>query len=617
MNTIKIIKMKRHILLPLLALATFASVAQLAPQQPATLLQHMIEVNAEWKTTDAAIPKIDTPVSFANEAERIAMHLHLVRETLSIRSCEGLSVEATANRKTLLEALGNYADRGRFPQNTILPFRNPIFIDPNGTACAVGQLMIESGSLDLAQRIDTEMETAYVREMHWPEINEWAGTNGFSADELAWIQPGYAPPIPWSTLGNGINGSVTVLRTLGNGELLVAGNFTNAGGIPCTNVARWNGAYYTDMGTPMDGMITAAIEYNGDIYIGGSFNGGTSDLQRWNNGSWEAQAAFSSKYAQINAMHVHNGELYIAGSMSGFAGIDDLVLRKNGNLWEQVGEVFNETIFCLASLDGELVAGGLFDGIVSTMNPAVAHVAVLSNNSWTQLGDGLDAPVRALMNTNGTLYAGGDLFANVVPVFGLARIGGNDTSWEMLMPNKVDYIFPNQGPAFIGSLALYQDKVYAAGDFNYSSGGIGLYSHNLVQFNGTPDDVSAMIGWLDGTINTLAVNSASLLIGGEFTTPYAHIASTELNTGINDELELTSLTISPNPSAEIITIQVPTGMTTNAVFRVTDASGKIALVEPDRNSNSYLLNVGPLATGSYQIDISEGDTRASGRFIKQ
>ena len=617
MNTININKMKRHILLPLLAFLTFSGVDQLAPQQPASLLEHMIEVNAEWKTNDTTNPVYDGPVSFANEAERIATHLHMVGERLSATSSAGLSAEAFANRNVLLEKLDAYADRGIFPQNIVLPFRNPIFIDPNGTACAVGQLMIESGAMDLAQRIDAEMETAYVREMHWPEIGEWAKTNGFSTDELAWIQPGYAPPIPWSTLGGGTNGSVTVVRTLASGELLVAGNFTDAGGVSCMNVARWNGANYVEMGSPMNGTISAAIEHNGDIYLGGSFNGGTSDLLRWNAGNWEAQAAFSSKYAQINAMHVHNGDLYVAGSMSGFAGIDDLVLRKNGTIWEQVGEVLNETIFCLATLDGDLVAGGLFDGTYSSTTPDISHVAVLSNNSWTQLGDGLDAPVHALLNVNGTLYAGGTLFANVVPVFGLARIGGTGISWEMLMPNKVDYMFPNQGPAYIGSLALYQDKVYAAGDFNYSSGAVGLFSYNLVQFNGTPDDLSPMIGVLDGSINTLAVNNASLLIGGEFTTPHAHVATTDLTAAINDDLQLAPLAISPNPSSEIITIQVPTGMTTNAMLRVTDASGKIIRVESVRNGNSYRLNVGILATGSYQIDLLEGNARASGRFIKQ
>ena len=577
----------------------------------------MAEVNAEWKTTETTFPDTESLVYFSDEAARIAMHLHLVRETLSARTNEGLSAEALANRNALLEKLNSYADRGIFPQNTILPFRNPIFIDPIGTACAVGQLMIESGAVDLAQRIDAEMETAYVREMNWPEIGDWAKTNGFSADELAWIQPGYPPPTIWNTLGDGINGSVTVLRTLSNGELLVAGNFTNAGGIPCTNVARWNGAYYADMGTPIDGTINAAIEYNGDIYVGGSFLGGISDLLRWNNGSWEAQSVFSSKYAQINAMHVHEGSLYVAGSMSGFAGVDDLVMRLNGTAWEQVGEVFNETVLSLSSLNGELVAGGRFDGIDPSTEPAIAHVAVLNNNAWTQLGDGLDAPVRSLLNVNGTLYAGGDLYANVLPVFGLARIGGIDTTWELLMPNKVNYMTPNQGPAYIGSLALFQDKVYAAGDFNYSAGVIGLYSYDLVQFNGTPDDLSPMIGMLDGSINALAVNNASLVIGGEFTAPHAHIASTELITGINDDLQLAPLVISPNPAAAIISIEVPNGMTTNALVRVTDASGRIMDVAPFRNGNSLKLNVGPLAAGSYQIHLLEGTSRASGRFVKE
>ena len=126
-----------------------------------------------------------------------------------------------------------------------------------------------------------------------------------------------------------------------------------------------------------------------------------------------------------------------------------------------------------------------------------------------------------------------------------------------------------------------------------------------------------MIGMLDGSINTLAVNNASLVIGGDFTEPHAHIASTELNTGINDDLHIAGLAISPNPAVALISIEVPNGMTTNALVRVTDPSGRSIGVEPVRNGNSLKLNVGPLAAGSYQVQLLEGTSRASGRFVKE
>ena len=101
----------------------------------------MVEVNAEWNTQQPELRSNGTMISFQNEAERIAMHLHLVREHLTEKTDKGLTADQLKERGSLLQELDRYADQGRFPQNHVLPYRNPIFIDPNGTACAVGQLM--------------------------------------------------------------------------------------------------------------------------------------------------------------------------------------------------------------------------------------------------------------------------------------------------------------------------------------------------------------------------------------------------------------------------------------------------------------------------------------------
>ena len=141
----------------LAGLFPIALFAQLAPQRPASLNQHMVEVNKEWRSMDPLLAGGDRIVHFSSEAERIAMHLHLVRATLEVRTPEGLGADQVAARATLLEDLDAYADRGLFPQNDLLPYRNPVFIDRFNTACAVGQLMIESGNAALAVRIRKEM----------------------------------------------------------------------------------------------------------------------------------------------------------------------------------------------------------------------------------------------------------------------------------------------------------------------------------------------------------------------------------------------------------------------------------------------------------------------------
>src|SRR5690606_13589481 len=167
--------------------------------------------NAQWERISPATAALSVPVHFQSEADRIATHLHLVAEQLRTRAPEGLSSVAMAHRSALLNDLVTYADRGLFPQNHVLPYRNPVFIDPHGTACAVGQLMIESGHGDLAETIDREQELGYVEELlRSPTLGgpiaTWAGEHGFTGDELAWIQPGYYPSTAWAAMGGGTNG---------------------------------------------------------------------------------------------------------------------------------------------------------------------------------------------------------------------------------------------------------------------------------------------------------------------------------------------------------------------------------------------------------------------------
>jgi hypothetical protein len=151
----------------------------------------MQEVNAQWSAREPSVLDDARTVRFSSDAARIAEHLHRVREHLALRTPVGVGPPALAQRRGLLDALDSYADRGIFPVNDIVPGRSPVFIDALGNACAVGHLMISSGHGALAERISADMNLAYVYDITIPEVAEWATTNGFTIDELAWIQPTY------------------------------------------------------------------------------------------------------------------------------------------------------------------------------------------------------------------------------------------------------------------------------------------------------------------------------------------------------------------------------------------------------------------------------------------
>jgi hypothetical protein len=606
----------RHILLlPTLLISATTCFAQLAPHADATLFEHLREVNREWSDHKDALLEADQRVSFADEAERIAAHLHAVDAYLVRTTPEGLSADQLEHRSAGLLALNTYADQGVFPRNRVLPYRNPIFIDPFGTACAVGQLMITSGASDLAARIDAEMETAYIREMHWPAIDEWANTNGFTSEELAWIQPGYAPPIPWIALDDGTNGSqVDELLRLSNGDLVLAGQFDTAGSTPCGNVARWTANGYVAMGALPEGHVNAAIEFEGDIYLGGSFNGGTTDLLKWNDGTWEESAVFSSKYAEVTALHAHNGALYAAGTRSGFAGNDNSVMRLSGTNWVQMGQELNGPIHALESFDGTLVAGGAFTDVFISSGNTIAHVARLNNNTWEQLGDGLNGTVHDLLVSDGTLYAAGDLLNEVSTYFGLARISGDIPTWEPLLPNVASYFSsPLDGLIHINALLEHEGQLFLGGDFYVSS--IMTIGAHVAIFNGTADAVEPYAAF-SGPVYDLELIGSDRLVACGMISGLGNIATTDLSTGIG-VLDALDLGVFPNPTTDHVTIQLPEAIRTTAPIRITDATGRTVQAPVNRSGPGLRLDVRALAIGTYFIQIGKGTSIVTGRFTKQ
>ena len=609
--------MVRPILSTLLAGTAFAAAAQHAPQASAPLIAHMTEVNAQWRVMDPSPADGARMVRFADDAERIATHLHRVHDHLVAHTPEGLSADVAANRAHLLERLEAYADRGVFPRNYVLPYRNPVFIDPHGTACAVGQLMIESGHRDLAERIDTEMELAYIHQIHLPEVDAWAMGHGFSADELAWIQPGYLPAIPWAALGGGTNDDVTTSLVLGDGRLLVAGAFTQAGGQSATHVAIWDGATFAPLGNgTVDGLVSCAIEHGGNILLGGSFNA-MQDLATWDGNAWSYATVFQGKTSQINALHRHEGELYAAGFSLGFAGPMHGVARQDAGAWEPVGDWFNGEVHALASHAGKLVAGGAFTGPNSVNDPLWDHVAIL-DGGWAQLGDGLDATVFDLLSVGGDLYAGGTLYHNILPRFGIARLADTAVEWEGQLPNLENYLYPwATGPSEVRTLAYADGAVHFGGTFH--TGNMMEMGQCLGRLNGY-DDVG-IFGYFDAQVRTLAVQGDLLVAGGLFTQvnfgPVPHLAVLDLGAmGLGDGVEVQGLSMWPNPAADVLSIELG-GLRTRSLVAL-DAAGRTVLEVPVALTDRQSVDVRGLARGTYTVVLTDADgRRRTGRFVKQ
>ena len=83
----------------------------------------------------------------------------------------------------------------------------------------------------------------------------------------------------WSPLGNGTNGPVAKISIANNGNVYVGGAFDTAGGITVNNIALWDGSTWsalTDADTNIAGtnneIRSIAFDTANNLYVGGNFD---------------------------------------------------------------------------------------------------------------------------------------------------------------------------------------------------------------------------------------------------------------------------------------------------------------------------------------------------------
>jgi len=131
------------------------------------------------------------PTPKTPERLRLQAHLAVVEQFLRQRDGLSLTPAQRARRTELLDALHRYWKDGRFPENTEVPGRSPVFMDANGRLCAVGHLIAESAGREVAEAIDQDYHLAYIHNIDSAGLNAWAERNGFTLRELALVQPTY------------------------------------------------------------------------------------------------------------------------------------------------------------------------------------------------------------------------------------------------------------------------------------------------------------------------------------------------------------------------------------------------------------------------------------------
>jgi len=252
-----------------------------------------------------------------------------------------------------------------------------------------------------------------------------------------------------------------------------------------------------------DGHVYAAIEYDGDLIVGGAFTTINSIMARsiasWDGTSWHPLGTGLSPtgeptwshLGQVNALTVFDGRLIVGGNFDEAGGVaTQSIATWDGSLWEALDGGVNGNVYALTVWEGLLIVGGNF---TMAGGVEVNYVAAWNGTEWMPLGQGMNDPVYELAIYNGNLIAGGAFsFAGDVIANGIAQWDGMgwialDSGVDGVVAALADYggklavggSFSQAGEVPAANIALWDGSVWSAFDSETWWGSIsGFLAHD-------------------------------------------------------------------------------------------------------------------------------------------
>jgi hypothetical protein len=119
-------------------------------------------------------------------------------------------------------------------------------------------------------------------------------------------------------MGTGLNTNATSIAIVGTNVYFAGPGVTNAGGVTVSQIARWNGTNWTDVGGGVvgKGVIDALAAVGTNLYAGGTFTniGGVtvSRIAKWDGTTWSPLGSGAS--STVLALYSSGSDLYAGGS---------------------------------------------------------------------------------------------------------------------------------------------------------------------------------------------------------------------------------------------------------------------------------------------------------------
>lgn len=564
----------------------------------------LAEVNKCWKDQQDINKNALPAYRQLTETGWIKLHLSLVEQTLRNRPVSGLTRQQYQNRLNALDNLHQYWMAGKFPQNENYSYRTPIFIDNHNTFCAVGYLVKVSGNEATSRMIASKTNLAYVREMNYPELDQWAADYGFTKEELAWIQPGYAPTVQAAKVGNGVDGEVHELfADDADGKLYVGGSFVNADG----NIVANNIAYVTEqnnvytwhkMGAGVNGPVYAIVKFDNKIYVAGNFtmagDQSVTNVAYWDGTSWHGAGC---TYGELKDLIVFKNELYACGDFDVCAALSDVNFAKwNGTHWQQMPNLYGR-VNTMEVMGDDLVLGGAFIYGSDTSNV----VRWNEQSYYHAFGNSIGNEVMDFEWYHDTLYAACKQTLPSQLTNTLMQLNGNE--WQVPANfSFLEFTSPTGPPSF-NTLCIDNNSMMIGGNFHYMPG-MGTFARNCISIN---DDNFFL---LDSAVNKIVRFKGQIFAGGKFkhggefsTVELNGMARSGSTTSIPEIKSDYKVNISPNPIDDCVII-IENNFEADQLV-LTDISGRqLQSISLKNSAAKQQVTLPAIASGVYIIGIS-------------
>ena len=324
----------------------------------------------------------------------------------------------------------------------------------------------------------------------------------------------------WSPLGtginNGTNGEVWALAVIGS-DLYVGGNFTTAGGNTVNHIAKWNGSSWSPLVSGSNGVngingtVTALTVIGTDLYAGGWFTnaGGipAENIAKWDGTNWSALGSGLSAAGAINALASMGNNIYATSYILDptLGGPGNIIVKWDGSNWSLLS-VMDDYVSSFLVDGTNLYAGGQF-----TMAGTVPanRIAKWDGANWSALGLGMNYFIggTGLEMMAGNLYAGGRFTtADNNSANYIAKWDGSN--WSPFL-SGINNGMNNE----VEGLAVMGTDLYASGSFTTAG---GVSANSVAKWNGT--SWSPLGSGMNDGVWRLAVIGQDLYAGGIFTT---------------------------------------------------------------------------------------------------